>query len=121
MVSTMKRIVEQVAFCVALLVATSCYVEARPAYGPADVIVTPAPVHVETYPYVFYDGGPVYWVEGRWYRRHGNGWVYYRNEPPFLSQRRPVTVAPPAYGPVPHGPPARGPAPPATIQAPPAR
>lgn len=114
----MKRIVLLVAF----LVATSCYVEARPAYAPADVIVTPAPVRVETYPYVFYDGGPVYWVDGRWYRRNGNGWVYYRNEPPFLYQRRPgVTTAPPAYGPVPHGPPLRGPAPPATTQAPPAR
>ncbi len=121
-----------------VLAVGGCYahVTTGPAYDapPPTVVVAPAPFEVEAHPYVFYEGGPVYWVEGRWYRRWGNGWVYYRSEPPYLAQRRPgVITAPPAYprNPPParpiQPPPARPiqpppaqPAPPATIQAPPA-
>ena len=98
---------------------SGCYahVTTHPAYDapPPTVVVTPAPFEVEAHPYVFYEGGPVYWVDGRWYRRWGNGWVYYRSEPPYLAQRRPGTItAPPAYP--------RNPPPPARpIQPPPAR
>jgi hypothetical protein len=116
----------------ALLATSACYahVTTAPAYDapPPTVVVAPAPFEVEAHPYVYYEGGPVYWVDGRWYRRYGNGWVYYRAEPPYLAQRRPGTItAPPAYrrDPTPGRPlppPAqRSPAPPATIQAPPAR
>lgn len=82
------------------LLASGCYagVEGR-ANASYDVVTVPPPVRVEAYPYVVYDGAPVYYVEGRWYRRHGNGWVYYRSEPGYLSSHRPVVVAPPAYGP----------------------
>ncbi len=94
------------------LLATGCYagVEARGTATTYDVVAVTPPVQVETYPYVVYDGAPVYYVEGRWYRHYGSGWVYYRSEPTYLSTRRPVIVARPAR-----------PAGPAVVTAPPAR
>ena len=57
------------------------------------------PYDIETRPYVMYNGVPNYYSDGLWYRRTGQGWGYYRNEPAPLMQRRPVRVqsAPPAY------------------------
>jgi hypothetical protein len=108
------------------LSASGCYagVEARGPVATYDVVAVPPPVRVETYPYVVYDGAPYYYVEGRWYRHSGSGWVYYRNEPPYLARRRPnappaVRVAPPARPGVYTAPPARGPGGP-VIAAPPA-
>lgn len=83
----------------ACLSAAGCYagVAASPGYE-YDVVTAPPPARVETYPYVVYQGAPTYYVEGRWYRRYGNGWTYYRNEPTYLNRHRPgVTTAPPAY------------------------
>ena len=96
--------------------ASGCY--ARYEAPPPMVVVSPAPIEIETQPYVVYQGTPVYWVEGRWYRRYGNGWGYYRDEPPYLAQRRPgVTTAPPAY---PRRPPPNQPPPARPNQPPPA-
>lgn len=103
------------------LLVSGCYarVQGRAPDRGYDVVVDQPGVRVEAYPYVVYDGTPVYWVDGRWYRRNGGGWVYYRQEPAYLSGRRPVTVAPPAYGPRPGVGPGFG-APPAHPSAPPA-
>ena len=69
-----------------------------------DIVVDAAPVNVYAYPHTVYRGEPVYYVDGRWYRRRGPRWVYYRHEPPDLVRhRRHVEVAPPArrYQPAP--------------------
>ncbi len=56
----------------------------------ADVVYEPQPpvVDIETYPYVVYGGVNVYFVGGRWYRHGGDGWGYFRNEPPELGRQR---------------------------------
>lgn len=69
-------------------------VEPEPVYAEA----TDVPPHIETYPYVIYEGRPVYYVGERWYYRRGPSWVYYRSEPAVLHRQRPyVQQAPRAY------------------------
>jgi hypothetical protein len=55
------------------------------------------PASIEGYPrYAYYDGY-AYYVGGRWYHRHGNHWVYYRQAPrELVRQRAVVQEAPPA-------------------------
>jgi hypothetical protein len=55
------------------------------------------PVSIETYPrYAYYDGY-AYYVDGRWYHRHRDHWVYYRQSPRELVRERAfVQQAPPA-------------------------
>lgn len=67
--------------------------------GTVDYVYAAPPYDIETRPYVMYNGVPNYYSDGLWYRRTGQGWGYYRNEPAPLMQRRPVRVqsAPPAY------------------------
>ena len=60
--------------------------EPEPVYLTADTV----PTNVETYPSVDYEGHPNYYVNGRWYYRHGSSWVYYRSEPSELARRRPA-------------------------------
>jgi hypothetical protein len=50
-------------------------------------IVAPPPEAVEEYPSVVYEVHPVYYVHGRWYYRHGDDWVYYREPPARLRER----------------------------------
>lgn len=59
-------------------------VQPDPVYAEATYI----PPRIETYPYVVYEGRPVYYVEGYWYVRRGPGWSYYRQEPPYLHRQR---------------------------------
>jgi len=75
------------------------YVETAPppavAVSPpvdAEVVVDPEPpvVDIETYPSVVYEGFPVYYVGGRWYRRGPHGWAHYRQEPAELGRQRAV-------------------------------
>lgn len=57
---------------------------------PSGAYVDEAPpvgVDVETYPRAYYGGDWVYNVNGRYYRRHGNGWYRYREEPRGLQFR----------------------------------
>ena len=79
---------------------------AAPAYGPApaygeapatapegvsdDVAYdeTPPVDDIETYPSVIYDGVPVYYFGGMWYRHDSRGWGTYRHEPQELSRQR---------------------------------
>lgn len=67
-------------------VTTGCVatVQPDPVYAEATYI----PPRIETYPYVVYEGRPVYYVEGYWYVRRGPGWSYYRQEPPYLHRQR---------------------------------
>ena len=55
---------------------------------PIFVEVQTAPPAVESYPHTVYRGEPVYYVEGRWYYRHGPRWAYYREEPRPLIEFR---------------------------------
>lgn len=97
-----------------------CYasVEPEPVYAEATYV----PADIETYPYVIYDGRPVYYVHDHWYVRRGPHWVYYRSEPRVLRRQRPyVQQAPRAYRrPEYAAPPVRQ-APPPVREAPPAR
>jgi len=43
--------------------------------------VGPGVVDVETYPRAYYDGGYVYNVNGRYYRRNGAHWYRYHERP----------------------------------------
>lgn len=86
----------------ALLGATGCAAEvhtraAAPAtvtyqefavYEEPVVHIAAAPVHIETYPRVYYRGTYVYYVDGRWYYPAHHGWVYYREEPRALVHYR---------------------------------
>ncbi|WP_437813998.1 hypothetical protein [Sorangium sp. So ce1078] len=86
----------------ALLGATGCAAEvhtraAAPAtvtyqefavYEEPVVHIAAAPVHIETYPRVYYRGSYVYYVDGRWYYPSRHGWVYYRDEPRALVHYR---------------------------------
>jgi hypothetical protein len=52
------------------------------------IVETAPPPEIETYPYVVYEGQPVYHVHDRWYYRHGREWVYYREPPERLRHVR---------------------------------
>jgi hypothetical protein len=51
--------------------------------------VRTAPVEVERYPRVYYEGGYAYYGDGRWYRPSPRGWGYYETEPEGLAHQRP--------------------------------
>ena len=76
--------------------AAPTYVEGATVSGPAPVesdvdvvyVQEPPVVEIESYPSVEYEGVPVYFVGGQWYRRDARGWAYYRQEPPELGRQR---------------------------------
>ena len=76
-------------------------VEPAPAYVTTGAVydAEPAPVNIETYPSVVYEGHPSYFYNNHWYYRDRDShWTYYRQEPPELHRRRPVMqAAPPAH------------------------
>lgn len=49
-----------------------CVATVEPEYAEATYV----PDDIEAYPYVVYEGRPVYYVHDRWYFRHGPHWVY---------------------------------------------
>src|SRR5689334_6982210 len=52
----------------------------------AEVVTAPvAPSGYYYYPYTYYDGHIVYFVEGNWYYPYGNRWYVYRHVPPGLA------------------------------------
>ncbi len=54
----------------------------------AEVATAPvAPADYYYYPYTYYDGHIVYYVNGSWYYPYGNRWYYYRRVPPELAHR----------------------------------
>jgi len=69
------------------LAAAGCYATVDPEpVGYAEV--DSAPVGIETYPSVVYEGHLTYFYGGRWYYRNGSRWAYYRNEPDGLKRQR---------------------------------
>jgi hypothetical protein len=88
-------------FVIASSTLSGCTARVQPAtvavVAEDDLVVDAAPVNVYAYPHTEYRGTVVYYVNGRWYRPHGNRWYYYRSEPPALArQRQYVQQAPPA-------------------------
>ncbi len=70
------------------------------AESPAGVDYVEGPVVVENYPRTYYEGGYVYYGDGRWYRQTPRGWAYYRTEPePLFRHRTQVLVVAPARRP----------------------
>jgi|GEM_PF-1506683 len=81
-------------------ITSGCHVRAysEPAY--VEPVYYAPPPNIEVYPHTYYEGRVVYLVDGRWYTRHGSGWVYYRREPDYLQRERVrVVAAPRAYAP----------------------
>lgn len=70
------------------LSSLGCYATASGGADVDYVEVETVPAHVEVYPSYYYRGRTVYFVEGRWYYRHGSRWAYYREEPPELHRHR---------------------------------
>ncbi len=62
----------------------ACVATVEPEYAEATYV----PAHIETYPYVIYEGRPVYYAHEHWYYRDGPRWVYYRHEPETLQRQR---------------------------------
>jgi hypothetical protein len=50
--------------------------------------VTSAPVDIETYPSVVYEGRPTYFYGDRWWYRDGARWSSYQSEPSELHRQR---------------------------------
>jgi hypothetical protein len=74
-----------------LLVALGLLAPAFPAQAQATVsfiVETAPPARLEESPSYVYEGHPVYYVNDRYYYRHGNDWVYYREPPQHLRQHR---------------------------------
>ena len=65
-------------------------VASGPGTADAEVVYVQDPpvVDIETYPTVVYEGAPVYFVGGEWYRRDSHGWAYFRREPAELGRQR---------------------------------
>jgi hypothetical protein len=61
-----------------------CYAETPVGYAET----TGAPVDIETYPSVIYEGQPVYYYGDHWWHREGGRWTYYRTEPAELQAQR---------------------------------
>jgi hypothetical protein len=79
---------------VAAVALPGCYATEDPA--PVGYVeTTAAPVDIETYPSVVYEGQPVYFYGDRWWHRDGRGWTYYRDEPGELRRQRSVVVRAP--------------------------
>jgi hypothetical protein len=68
-----------------------CYATAEP---PAVdyAVTTSAPVDIETYPSVVYEGQPVYFYGDHWWHRDGGNWAYYHDEPAELHRQRDVVI-----------------------------
>jgi hypothetical protein len=78
----------------ALVAASSGAVGCVAEVAPAPV----APLDYYYYPYTYYDGHVVYYVQGNWYYPYGDRWYYYRHVPPGLVYRRaPVYQYRPPY------------------------
>jgi hypothetical protein len=68
--------------------ATAQYIAPPP---PQNYIAPPPPpdAYVATAQPEYFEGRPVYLYNGSWYYRdERGGWNYYRNEPPYLRDRR---------------------------------
>jgi hypothetical protein len=67
---------------VVLVVAAAGLVGCAAEVAPAVAV----PRDYYYYPYTYYDGHIVYYVNGSWYYPYGNRWYYYRQVPPDLAR-----------------------------------
>ena len=79
-----------------LCAMTGCYADAPPPPPAVSYTeTTAAPVDIETYPSVVYEGQPVYFYGDRWWHRDGARWSAYQTEPAELHQQREVVLRSP--------------------------
>ncbi len=67
--------------------AVGCAAHFETVDGEDAVYVDAAPTNIEVYPHYAFQDGYVYDVNGRWYHRHGNRWVVYRERPHAIHER----------------------------------
>jgi hypothetical protein len=69
--------------------ATACVATVEPEYA----VATDVPPDITVYPHTVYEGRVVYLVNDHWYYRGPDRhWVYYRQVPPPLYERRTTLV-----------------------------
>jgi hypothetical protein len=93
---------------VTLLGATGCMATVQPEpvtltyeYDSPVVEASVVPIDIRAYPRVYYSGGYVYLVDGRWYYPTARGWMIYRDEPRELRHYRAQVERSPRYRPPP--------------------
>lgn len=71
-------------------VLPGCFAHTRGeiVYDHPVAYVEDVPPRIERYPSTYYHGRPAYLVDGRWYYRHRERWVYFRDEPVELRDYR---------------------------------
>ena len=71
-------------------VLPGCFAHTRGeiVYDHPVAYVEDVPPRIERYPSTYYHGRPAYLVDGRWYYRHQQRWVYFRDEPVELREYR---------------------------------
>src|SRR5690349_18070238 len=71
-------------------VLPGCFAHTRGeiVYGNDVAYVDDAPPRIASYPTTVYHGSPAYLVDDRWYYRHHDRWVYFRDEPVELRDYR---------------------------------
>jgi hypothetical protein len=81
-----------------LWATTGCAAHFQAVDGYDAEYVDAAPANIEVYPRYEVADGYVYQANGRYYHRHGDRWVVYRNPPPAVGRQRGyVQHAPPAH------------------------
>jgi hypothetical protein len=68
----------------AVLLPWGSFASAQDAFIEVDT----APRYYSRRPHAVYHGDHAYYVDGRWYARHGRRWGYYRDEPRDLVRYR---------------------------------
>jgi hypothetical protein len=79
-VSNVLAVAIPIGFGLAIGVPGDAQAQYAPPPPPAAYVATSQPEHFE--------GRPVYWYYGNWYYRDEHGWNSFRNEPPYLRERR---------------------------------
>jgi hypothetical protein len=87
--------------CTAGVSAESEATYPAPVGGDVMVYDNTVPDNIEAYPQYEYQGGYVYYVGNRWYRRGPRGWGYFRQEPTELARQREIVVREGPRAPVP--------------------
>jgi hypothetical protein len=92
---SLRRAFSSVAIAAACIASSACTatvtatpVEPRVIYDYPVVAVSAPPSGIYDRPSVVYRGRPAYLVGTRWYYPADGGWVYFREEPNELRQRR---------------------------------
>ncbi len=86
--TTSHRILLLASSIVAALALGGCTLRAGPPVVTGGVTVESAPIDVDVYPHVYYDGQWVYLVGDRWYHRGAHGWIVVGREPAALYHHR---------------------------------